>query len=273
MARAVIISSIALLAALFISFSVMYAVHTRQAVERLESQLAALAKDDGGPVPRPNVGTAFNDSVDTPKLSASAWHDPMAVVIGNVEISNRVYIGPFASIRGDEGQPIFVGEDSNLQDGVVIHALETESDGKEVEGRTYQVGSDSYAVYIGERVSVAHQALVHGPARVDDDVFIGMQAMVFKARIGSGSVVEPGAKVIGVSVASGRYVPAGTVLTDQAAADALPSIDESYAYAKLNEAVVHVNTSLAVGYADAGKPKTKSKAKSKKAEKAPAAEH
>jgi carbonic anhydrase/acetyltransferase-like protein (isoleucine patch superfamily) len=38
---------------------------------------------------------------------------------------------------------------------------------------------------------------------VDDDVFIGMQAMVFKARIGAGCVVEPAAKVIGVTVPAG----------------------------------------------------------------------
>lgn len=197
---------------------------------------------------RANVVTDFNGDEDAPRLDASTWVDPLASVIGAVEVGRRVYVGPFASVRGDEGQPIHIGDDANIQDGVVIHALETESHGQPVEGRTYVVGGRQYAVFVGDRVSLAHQALVHGPARVDEGVFVGMQAMVFKASVGAGSVVEPGAKVIGVAVPPGRYVPAGMVVTTQAAADALPVIEEGYPFRTLNDAVVHVNTSLAGGY-------------------------
>lgn len=38
-------------------------------------------------------------------------------------------VSPCASVRGDEGQPPFRGDDSNVQDGVVIHTLETELKG------------------------------------------------------------------------------------------------------------------------------------------------
>jgi len=34
-------------------------------------------------------------------------------------------VSPMASIRGDEGMPVYIGNDSNVQDGVVIHGLET----------------------------------------------------------------------------------------------------------------------------------------------------
>jgi len=95
---------------------------------------------------------------------------------------------------------------------------------------------------------MAHQSQVHGPALVGNDVFIGMQALVFKATVGDGTVLEPGAKLVGVKVGSGKYVPAGSVITKQADADALPAITGTYAFKDLNKAVVHVNTQFADGY-------------------------
>jgi carbonic anhydrase/acetyltransferase-like protein (isoleucine patch superfamily) len=197
---------------------------------------------------RPNVLTDFNPDIESPAVSPRAYVDRMASVIGNVEIGDGVYVAPFVSVRGDEGQPVHVGQDSNLQDGVVLHALETVSDGRAVPDHTYEVDGKAYAVYVGDRVSLAHQSQVHGPAHVEDDVFVGMQALVFKAHIGEGCVIEPAAKVIGVRVPSGRYVPAGQTLTDQDAADRLPKITDSYPFRTINRAVVHVNTSLARGY-------------------------
>jgi carbonic anhydrase/acetyltransferase-like protein (isoleucine patch superfamily) len=147
---------------------------------------------------RANVRTDFNPRTESPSIDSSAYVDAMASVIGNVEIGRRVYVAPFASVRGDEGQPIHIGDESNLQDGVVVHALETYSHGEPVPANTYEVQGSRYAVYVGDRVSLAHQSLVHGPAYVENDVFVGMQALVFRAHIGAGSVIEPGAKVIGV---------------------------------------------------------------------------
>lgn len=198
---------------------------------------------------RSNVPASFNPDIELPQLDATAYIDPQASVIGHVEIGKRTYVAPFASARGDEGQPIHIGSESNLQDGVVVHALETVEHGKPILKNTYEVNGKRYAVFIGDRVSLAHQSQVHGPAWVEDNVFVGMQALVFKAHIGKGSVIEPGAKVIGVTVPSGVYVSAGTVLTDQQIADNLPKITESYPFRALNDAVVHVNTSLAEGYA------------------------
>jgi hypothetical protein len=53
---------------------------------------------------------------------------------------------------------------------------------------------------------------------------------------------------MGVSVADGRYVPAGTVLKNQTDADALPVITPDYPFSTLNEGVVHVNVELAKAY-------------------------
>jgi carbonic anhydrase/acetyltransferase-like protein (isoleucine patch superfamily) len=202
---------------------------------------------------RPNVETDFNEDVDVPAIDGSAFVDPLASVMGAVRLGKQVYVAPFASIRGDEGQPIQIGDGANVQDGVVIHALETVAEGKPVPNRTVNVGGRDYAVYIGKRVSLAHQALVHGPARIDDDVFVGMQAMVFKAQIGEGVVIEPGARVIGVTVPPHRYVAAGQTVTDQKVADQLPEITDGYPFRSLNADVVHVNTSFAGRYAEQAK--------------------
>ena len=157
-------------------------------------------------------------------------------------------VSPCASVRGDEGSPVYVGDHSNIQDCCVVHALETSEAGHEVSKNVVEVNGQKYAVYIGKHVSMAHQSQVHGPAVVEDHVFVGMQALVFKAKVGKHCVIEPGAKVIGVEIESGRYVPAGRVITKQQEADELPGITDDYAFKSLNKGVVHVNVQLADGY-------------------------
>ncbi len=202
---------------------------------------------------RPNVPASFNPTVDAPRVGAGTSIDALATVIGDVRIGRRVLVAPFASIRGDEGQPIRIGSRTNIQDGVVIHALATEDEGEPAEQNLVEYNGRRYAVYIGDEVSLAPQAQVHGPALIGDRVFVGMQALVFRAEIGEGAVIEPGAKVIGVTVAPGRYVPAGSVITTQAQADALPTITPDYPYRAINDAMVHVNTQLADGYLGNGR--------------------
>jgi carbonic anhydrase/acetyltransferase-like protein (isoleucine patch superfamily) len=197
---------------------------------------------------RANVPTEFNPDIETPRVHGTAYLDPMSSVIGDVEIGGGVFVAPFVSVRGDEGQPIHIGSDSNLQDGVVVHALETVSQGHPLPENTVSVGGKAYAVYMGERVSLAHQSQVHGPAWIEDDVFVGMQALVFRAHIRNGVVVEPGATIIGVTIPPGRYVPARAIVTTQDVAERLPEITQSYQLRDINKTNVRVNRSLASGY-------------------------
>lgn len=196
----------------------------------------------------PNVRASFSPQVVTPTVGAGTFVHPLASVIGAVELGRRVFVAPGASLRGDEGQPIHVGDESNLQDGVVLHALETFDEGHAVDANAVHVRGRAYGVYIGRHVSVAHQAQVHGPARVGDNTFVGMQALVFRAEVGANCVLEPRALVMGVHVADGRYVPAGQVVRTQVEADSLPVIDDAYPFARINAGVLHVNTQLADGY-------------------------
>lgn len=195
-----------------------------------------------------NVVTDFSATEREPQIDPTAYVHPLAAIIGNVILGRRVMVSPFAAVRGDEGQPLFIGDEANVQDGVIIHALETEHEGRSIEGNLVEVGGKKYAVHVGARVSLAHQVQIHGPAAVGDNSFIGMKSLVFKARVGKGCVVEPACILMGVNVPDGRYVPAGTVLKSQADADGLPAITPDYAFRDLNAGVVHVNTSLADGY-------------------------
>ena len=201
----------------------------------------------------PNVRASFSSEISEPQVDPTAYIHPAASVIGRVTIGQRVFVAPMASLRGDEGQPIFIGNGSNVQDGVVLHALETEEDEKPIEQNLVTVDGKQYAVYVGENVSLAHQSQVHGPAKIGNDTFVGMQALVFRAEVGSGCVIEPGAKVLGgVKIADHRYVPAGMVVATQAQADKLPEITDDYPLKSLNKGVLHVNTQLADGYRNGG---------------------
>lgn len=208
----------------------------------------AKASAPGNEPVRPNVATSFSHGNERPHVERTTFVDPHATVIGAVELGSGVYVAPSASVRGDEGQPIHVGSGANVQDGVVIHALETEENGQPLPQNQVKVGTRVYAVFIGEQVSLAHQSQVHGPALIGDRTFVGMQSLVFRAEVGAGCVLEPRTLVMGVKVAPGRYVPAGQVVTTQEHADQLPVITPHYRFAKLNEGVLHVNHQLADGY-------------------------
>ena len=111
-----------------------------------------------------------------PRIAASAYVDPGAHVIGDVEIGERSSVWPCVVLRGDI-EPIRVGADTNIQDGTVIHT------------------DRGFPTTIGDRVSVGHSVILHGCTIVEDSL-IGMGATVLNgARIGRGAVVAAGALV------------------------------------------------------------------------------
>lgn len=192
------------------------------------------------------------------QIQASAFIHPFAVVIGDCYIGKLVLVAPTAVCRGDEGTPIHVGDSSNMQDGVVIHALETTDHGKNIDGRRFSasgdrlMGNDSrfsqgYAVFIGDRVSLAHDSMVHGPAWIGNDTFIGFKSVVFNARLGNNVAVGIGSTVTGgVHIDDDRFVPSGSVITTQEQADLLPPRVGSE-FENLNKAVIAVNERIAEG--------------------------
>ncbi len=113
----------------------------------------------------------------TPKIAASAYIDPSAQVIGDVELGERSSVWPNVTIRGDVNS-IRIGEESNIQDNTVIH-----------------VDHDDFPTIVGNRVTVGHSVTLHGCV-IEDGCLIGIGAIVLNgARIGSGSVIAAGALV------------------------------------------------------------------------------
>lgn len=133
-----------------------------------------------------------------------------------------------AVIRGDT-ESIRIGDDSNIQDGCVVHA------------------DPGHPATVGDRVSVGHNAVLHG-CTVGDDCLIGMGATVMNgARIGAGSLVAANALVLeGMETPPGSLVagvPAKVLraLTDDEAASVR---DNAAAYCALRERHRHAHGPL-----------------------------
>jgi len=208
---------------------------------------------------RPSVQTDFNPNVTSPIISKTAFVDPLAVIIGDCEIGKLVLFAPFAVCRGDEGTPIHIGDYSNVQDGVILHSLETTDHGKNIDDRRYSAqGSllkandtafkNGFAIYVGDKVSLAHGTMIHGPAYVGNDTFVGMKSLIFNAKVGKRVAIGVSSTVTdGVTIPDNKFVPPGSIITTQAQADALPARVGS-PYENINSFLLHVNQELAKGY-------------------------
>lgn len=116
-----------------------------------------------------------------PTFATGAWAAPSADLIGDVRLSTRASVWFGAVIRADN-TPILIGEETNVQDGAVGH-------------------SDPGApLTIGARVTVGHQAILHG-CTVQDGALIGMGARVLNGAVigeqclvGAGALVTEGKK-------------------------------------------------------------------------------
>jgi len=124
-----------------------------------------------------------------PTIAASAYIDETALVIGNVTIGERASVWPHSSIRGDVNT-IGIGDETNIQDNCTLHC-----------------DADIAPLVIGNRVTVGHQAMLHG-CTIEDDCLIGIGAIILNnATIGAGSVVAAAALV-----PEGMVVPPGSMV-------------------------------------------------------------
>ena len=182
--------------------------------------------------------TPWSKSLAEPKIHETAYVHSFSNIIGDVRIGPEVMVAPSTSIRADEGEPFYIGEGTNIQDGVVIHGLE--------EGRVIGDDQENYSVWIGKNTSITHMSLIHGPAYVGDDCFVGFRSTVFNARVGKGCIVMMHALIQDVEIPPGKYVPSGAVITNQQQADRLPEVqDEDRQFASH---VIVVNDALRTGY-------------------------
>nr|WP_322680897.1 ribulose bisphosphate carboxylase small subunit [Nostoc sp. DedQUE03]MDZ7976345.1 ribulose bisphosphate carboxylase small subunit [Nostoc sp. DedQUE03]MDZ8047959.1 ribulose bisphosphate carboxylase small subunit [Nostoc sp. DedQUE02] len=182
--------------------------------------------------------TPWSRNLAEPKIHKTAFVHSFSNLIGDVRIGANVIVAPGTTIRADEGTPFYLGENTNIQDGVVIHGLE--------QGRVIGDDQNKYSVWIGKNACITHMALIHGPAYVGDNSFIGFRSTVFNARVGAGCIVMMHALIQDVEIPSGKYVPSGAIITSQQQADRLPDVqdqDKEFAHH-----VVGINQALRAGY-------------------------
>jgi carbonic anhydrase/acetyltransferase-like protein (isoleucine patch superfamily) len=137
-----------------------------------------------------------------PTLAASAWVAPSADLIGDVRLGNHCSVWFGAVIRADN-TPIIIGHESNIQDGAIGH-------------------SDPGApLVIGARVTVGHQAILHG-CTVEDEALIGMGARILNGAVistqcivGAGALVTEGKTFPPRSLIVGSPARAIRTLTDE----------------------------------------------------------
>jgi len=123
-----------------------------------------------------------------PSFGTNAWAAPSADLIGDVRLGARASVWFGAVLRGDN-TPLILGEDTNFQDGSVGHS------------------DADFPLTIGARVTVGHQAILHG-CTVADDCLIGMGA-----RILNGAVIEPECIVgAGALITEGKHFERGSLI-------------------------------------------------------------
>ena len=123
-----------------------------------------------------------------PQLADLAWAAPSADLIGDVLLGRRASVWFGAVIRADN-TPIIIGQDSNIQDGAIGHS------------------DPGFPLTIGARVTVGHQAILHG-CTIADDCLVGMGA-----RILNGAVLESECLVgAGALITEGKRFERGSLI-------------------------------------------------------------
>ena len=124
----------------------------------------------------------------SPVHGDNCWFAPNATLVGDITMGKDCTVWFNAVVRGDVNA-IIMGDRVNIQDGAVVHC-------------TYQ----KTKTIIGNNVSIAHNAIVHG-CTIEDEVLIGMGAIVMDgAVIGKNAIIGAGA-----IVTQNTKVPPGTV--------------------------------------------------------------
>lgn len=136
-----------------------------------------------------------------PAIDDSAFVAETADIIGDVIVEKNASIWYKAVLRGDDN-PIIVGENSNVQDGTIVHCGEVEP------------------TIIGKNVTIGHAVVIHG-CKIGDCSLIGMGSTVLdNAEIGEFTMVGAG------SLVTGKKFPPGVLLLGSPAKVARELTDE-----------------------------------------------
>ena len=147
-----------------------------------------------------------------PQLAEGAWAAPSADLIGDVRLGPRASVWFGAIIRADN-TPILLGEETNFQDGAIGHS------------------DPGAALTSGARVTVGHQAILHG-CTISDDCLVGMGASILNhAFLGPECLVGAGALIT-----EGKRFEEGGLIVGSPARFVRPLIENEKAALRLSAA-------------------------------------
>ena len=107
---------------------------------------------------------------NVPEINADSWVAPNAIIIGKVKLEKNSSIWFNAVLRGDI-EKIVIGENSNIQDGSVLHT------------------DPGCPLTVGKGVTVGHMVMLHG-CEISDDALIGIGSTILnKAKIGKNCII------------------------------------------------------------------------------------
>ena len=107
---------------------------------------------------------------NVPEVHPDAWVAPNATLIGKVKLEKNSSIWFNAVLRGDI-ELISIGENSNIQDGSVLHT------------------DPGYNLNVGKGVTVGHMVMLHG-CKISDDTLIGIGSIILNnAKIGKNCII------------------------------------------------------------------------------------
>ncbi len=186
------------------------------------------AEKDQKPDSAPGGGRVTNIERPPVLVFGSSYVSPLVETFGDIYIGEENFIAGNSVIRSAPGLRLELGDQANIQDNAIVRARED-------------------SVIIGDQSNLGHHAIVRD-SKIEDSVYVGYNAEVSDSRVGTGSLIYHGALVDGVEIPENRYVAAGEVVTDQATADALPTIEESGVDEYYMRDLLEVHRELTKGY-------------------------
>jgi carbonic anhydrase/acetyltransferase-like protein (isoleucine patch superfamily) len=146
--------------------------------------------------------TTYRIGDKVPSVAATAFVAREATLIGAVHLADQTSVWFGATLRADN-EPIHIGAQSNVQEGAVLHT------------------DPGFPLAVGERVTVGHQAMLHG-CTVGDGTLIGIQAVVMNGAVigrhclvGAGAIVTEGKTFPARSLILGAPAKVVRELTDE----------------------------------------------------------
>jgi carbonic anhydrase/acetyltransferase-like protein (isoleucine patch superfamily) len=160
--------------------------------------------------------------------NGSSYVSPLTEIFGDVFIGQENFVAASSVMRAAPGLRVELGDEATVQDNIVVRAK-------------------NESVTIGDKSNLGHHATVRD-SQIGDSTYIGYNTEISDSRVGNGALVYHGALVEGVEIPEDAYVAAGKVVSDQADADALPTIEEVGVDEYYQETLLDVHRELTQGY-------------------------